>query len=168
MPIGLPCLVDRFIELHFHVVRASCALFSSLFFFNSTALLSGTLKTYQRAACDEEAMTLKCPPGTTISVEHAQYGRVGMYGISKCNSSVPPMIAGDVSTNHTCIAPQSLQVCANEIHSFRADRCRSSGGGARFPSLLRINVTVSSKTWNKILETRSVRYIFHRSFVLGV
>ncbi|XP_029660100.1 uncharacterized protein LOC115233683 isoform X1 [Formica exsecta] len=74
------------------------------------ALLSGTLKTYQRAACDEEMMTLKCPPGTTILVEHAQYGRTGMHGISKCNSSVPPMIAGeDEPTNHTCIWPQSVQ-----------------------------------------------------------
>ncbi|XP_014488706.1 PREDICTED: protein eva-1 homolog C [Dinoponera quadriceps] len=76
---------------------------------DNLALLSGTLKTYQRAACDEETMTLKCPPGTTISIEHAQYGRAGMYGISKCNSPVPPMIAGDISTNHTCIWPQSLQ-----------------------------------------------------------
>ncbi|KYM83428.1 Uncharacterized protein C21orf63 like protein [Atta colombica] len=74
-----------------------------------SSLLSGTLKTYQRAACDEETMTLKCPPGTTILVEHAQYGRTGMHGISKCNSSVPLMIAGDKSTNHTCIWPQSVQ-----------------------------------------------------------
>ncbi|XP_025993440.1 uncharacterized protein LOC105195019 isoform X3 [Solenopsis invicta] len=73
-------------------------------------LLSGTLKTYQRAACDEETMTLKCPPGTKILVEHAQYGRTGMYGISKCNSSVPPMIAEDKPTNHTCIWPQSVQM----------------------------------------------------------
>ncbi|KAL6438890.1 hypothetical protein ACFW04_003744 [Cataglyphis niger] len=74
------------------------------------SLLSGTLKTYQRAACDEEMMTLKCPPGTTILVEHAQYGRTGMHGISKCNSSAPPMIAGeDEPTNHTCIWPQSVQ-----------------------------------------------------------
>ncbi|XP_029178404.1 uncharacterized protein LOC114946141 isoform X1 [Nylanderia fulva] len=73
------------------------------------ALLSGTLKTYQRAACDEETMTLKCPPGTTILVEHAQYGRTGMHGISKCNSSVAPMIAEDEPTNHTCIWPQSVQ-----------------------------------------------------------
>ncbi|XP_071572992.1 uncharacterized protein [Temnothorax nylanderi] len=55
-------------------------------------------------------MTLKCPPGTTILVEHAQYGRTGMYGISKCNSSVPPMIAGDKPTNHTCVWPQSVQM----------------------------------------------------------
>ncbi|XP_029158023.1 D-galactoside-specific lectin-like, partial [Nylanderia fulva] len=54
-------------------------------------------------------MTLKCPPGTTILVEHAQYGRTGMHGISKCNSSVAPMIAEDEPTNHTCIWPQSVQ-----------------------------------------------------------
>ncbi|EGI58936.1 Uncharacterized protein C21orf63-like protein [Acromyrmex echinatior] len=54
-------------------------------------------------------MTLKCPPGTTILVEHAQYGRTGMHGISKCNSSVPLMITGDKPTNHTCIWPQSVQ-----------------------------------------------------------
>ncbi|XP_011350322.1 protein eva-1 isoform X2 [Ooceraea biroi] len=76
---------------------------------DNLALLSGTLKTFQRAACDEETMTLKCPPGTTISVEHAQYGRTGKYGISKCNSSVSPMIAEDRSINHTCTWPQSLQ-----------------------------------------------------------
>lgn len=98
-----------------------------IFFFNWIALLSGTLKTYQRAACDEEMMTLKCPPGTTILVEHAQYGRTGMHGISKCNSSVPPMIAGeDEPTNHTCIWPQSVQVCANEILLFRTGGCRLS------------------------------------------
>lgn len=108
------------------------------FHFNRTALLSGTLKTYQRAACDEETMTLKCPPGTTILVEHAQYGRTGMYGISKCNSSVPPMIAGDRPTNHTCIWPQSVQVCADEILSFRTGKCRSSEQRVRFSSLLKI------------------------------
>lgn len=37
------------------------------------------------------------------------------------------MIAGDRPTNHTCIWPQSVQVCANEILSFRAGKCRSSG-----------------------------------------
>ncbi|KAL6254460.1 hypothetical protein P5V15_014510, partial [Pogonomyrmex californicus] len=92
-------------------------------------LLSGTLKTYQRAACDEETMTLKCPPGTTILVEHAQYGRTGMYGISKCNSSVPPMIAGDRPTNHTCIWPQSVQhsllqmVFNTSPKTFQGDPC---------------------------------------------
>nr|XP_033341158.1 protein eva-1 homolog C-like isoform X4 [Megalopta genalis] len=72
------------------------------------ALLSGTLKTYQRAACDEELMTLKCPPGTTITVALAQYGRAGANGTGRCSSYDPSSLAGD-KLNHTCIWPQSLQ-----------------------------------------------------------
>ncbi|KAJ8972803.1 hypothetical protein NQ317_014860 [Molorchus minor] len=34
-----------------------------------------TLRTYQRAGCDDEVVTLKCPPGTSISIEIAQYGK---------------------------------------------------------------------------------------------
>lgn len=41
------------------------------------ALLSGTLRTYQRAGCDRELVTLGCPRGTSISIEVAQYGRTG-------------------------------------------------------------------------------------------
>ncbi|KAG7201376.1 hypothetical protein KM043_004140 [Ampulex compressa] len=70
--------------------------------------LRGTLKTYQRAACDEETMTLKCPPGTTISVALARYGRSGADGTVKCNTPLPPIVAGD-KQNLTCIWPQSLQ-----------------------------------------------------------
>ncbi|KAK9308136.1 hypothetical protein QLX08_001646 [Tetragonisca angustula] len=73
------------------------------------ALLLGTLKTYQRAACDEESMTLKCPVGTTISVVLAQYGRAGSNGTDRCSSSDPSVYIGDRLTNLTCIWPQSLQ-----------------------------------------------------------
>ncbi|XP_043578435.1 uncharacterized protein LOC122565710 isoform X2 [Bombus pyrosoma] len=69
----------------------------------------GTLKTYQRAVCDEELMTLKCPLGTTISVVLAQYGRAGANGTDRCSSSDPSMYIGDRQTNQTCIWPQSLQ-----------------------------------------------------------
>ncbi|XP_015430090.1 PREDICTED: protein eva-1 homolog C-like, partial [Dufourea novaeangliae] len=72
------------------------------------ALLSGTLKTYQRAACDEELMTLKCPPGTTISVTIAQYGRAGANGTGRCSSHEPSSLAGD-KLNDTCIWPPGLQ-----------------------------------------------------------
>lgn len=134
---------NNFVQFLFHCQSVRLIPFLHLvvwfFYFNWTALLSGTLKTYQRAACDEETMTLKCPPGTTIIVEHAQYGRTGMYGISKCNSSVPPMIAGDRPTNHTCIWPQSVQVCANEILSFRTGKCQAAQC-MRFSSLLKIIV----------------------------
>ena len=39
------------------------------------ALLSGTLQTYQEASCDNEALSLECPPGTKISIQLVQYGR---------------------------------------------------------------------------------------------
>jgi len=42
-----------------------------------TELLSGTLRTYQRAGCDHEYVQLNCPRGTTISIEFAQYGKYG-------------------------------------------------------------------------------------------
>lgn len=38
------------------------------------ALLSGTLRTYQKAGCDTEQVSLSCPRGTSISIEVAQYG----------------------------------------------------------------------------------------------
>ncbi|XP_030369715.1 uncharacterized protein LOC115620566 [Scaptodrosophila lebanonensis] len=41
------------------------------------ALLAGTLRTYQRAGCDSEQLSLSCPRGTSISIELAQYGRAG-------------------------------------------------------------------------------------------
>ena len=39
------------------------------------ALLSGTLQTYQRAACDSQVLNLECPIGTKISIQLVQYGR---------------------------------------------------------------------------------------------
>lgn len=39
------------------------------------ALLSGTLRTFQRHACDYSVLALRCPPQTTIDVLYAQYGR---------------------------------------------------------------------------------------------
>lgn len=144
-----------------------------IFVFNWVALLSGTLKTYQRAACDEETMTLKCPPGTTILVEHAQYGRTGMQGISKCNSSVAPMIAGDEPMNHTCIWPQSVQVCANEILPFPAGGCRLSENAQAFqayrkllPHCKRINRfnwlarEMKKETENKIWRRLCIKIFF--------
>ncbi len=39
------------------------------------AMLSATLKTFQEAACDGQSLNLECPEGTTISIQHVQYGR---------------------------------------------------------------------------------------------
>ncbi|XP_050745306.1 uncharacterized protein LOC108036876 isoform X2 [Drosophila biarmipes] len=37
------------------------------------ALLSATLRTYQKAACDSDQVVIACPRGTSISIEFAQY-----------------------------------------------------------------------------------------------
>ena len=35
----------------------------------------GTLQTYQKAACDGQAINLECPSGTKIAIQLVQYGR---------------------------------------------------------------------------------------------
>lgn len=142
----------------------NCAYFFTSFscravFFNLTALLSGTLKTFQHAVCDEETMTLKCPPGTTISVEHAQYGRAGIHGNIKCNSSAPLMIAGDKSTNQTCIWPHSLQVCTNEIPLSHTGRDQSSGSYIWLLRSLKIN-TVYRGGKTKVDSLKRLFYVW--------
>ncbi|XP_070137635.1 uncharacterized protein [Drosophila bipectinata] len=39
------------------------------------ALLSATLRTYQKVACDSEQVVIACPRGTSISIEFAQYNK---------------------------------------------------------------------------------------------
>ncbi|XP_030371588.1 uncharacterized protein LOC115621899 [Scaptodrosophila lebanonensis] len=39
------------------------------------ALLSATLRTYQKAACDTDQIMITCPRGTSISIEFAQYNK---------------------------------------------------------------------------------------------
>lgn len=49
-------------------------LTKNMFYYLFTALLAGTLRTYQKAGCDAEYIALSCPRGTSISIEIAQYG----------------------------------------------------------------------------------------------
>ncbi|XP_037813038.1 protein eva-1-like isoform X2 [Lucilia sericata] len=59
------------------------------------ALLAATLRTYQRAGCDSEQLSLSCPRGTSISIELAQYGRAGdLTDHSLC----PPISPEDLTT----------------------------------------------------------------------
>lgn len=53
------------------------------------ALLSGTLRTIQRAACDGEMLTLRCPLGTAVSIQLAQYGRPAP-GVALCSEQKSP------------------------------------------------------------------------------
>ncbi|XP_071446054.1 uncharacterized protein [Hetaerina americana] len=78
------------------------------------ALLSGTLRTYQRAGCEGELMTLRCPPGTSISVELAQYGRPPpprsiFSSRDYAPYRTPPVCPGVVSPNISCSWPTKMQ-----------------------------------------------------------
>jgi hypothetical protein len=77
------------------------------------ALLSGTLRTYQRAACDGDVVALRCPPGTSISVQLAQYGRGGN-SPTLCPAPVPttplPFAGAEPAP---CLWPNALQVCGD-------------------------------------------------------
>ncbi|XP_044006604.1 protein eva-1 isoform X4 [Aphidius gifuensis] len=75
----------------------------------SHAILSDTLKTYQKAACDEETMSLRCPPGTSISLTIARYGRISDINAGKCNNAWLPSAQSTSSTNNSCALPQALQ-----------------------------------------------------------
>ncbi|XP_015038079.2 uncharacterized protein [Drosophila pseudoobscura] len=48
---------------------------SSVFCGEKLALLSVTLRTYQKAACDSDQVVIACPRGTSISIEFAQYNK---------------------------------------------------------------------------------------------
>lgn len=47
------------------------------FLISFSALLSGTLRTFQRRTCDSDKVSLACPRGTSISIELAQYEKNG-------------------------------------------------------------------------------------------
>ncbi|XP_031782157.1 protein eva-1 homolog C isoform X3 [Nasonia vitripennis] len=76
-------------------------------FADNLALLSGTLKTYQRASCNEELMELKCPIGTAILVTVARYGYASIGSGGKCSTTDPMII--DNQLNSTCLWPSNLQ-----------------------------------------------------------
>ncbi|KMY87000.1 uncharacterized protein LOC6740373 isoform X1 [Drosophila simulans] len=48
---------------------------NSVFCGEKLALLSATLRTYQKAACDSDQVVIACPRGTSISIEFAQYNK---------------------------------------------------------------------------------------------
>lgn len=93
--------------------------FSSPFFL-ITALLSGTLRTYQAAGCDHEYLQLSCPRGTTISIEFVQYGKYGNNEAGLCpDTTENTQSDGNVITSGTeieiktpekCMWPQAQQV----------------------------------------------------------
>ncbi|CAG7680673.1 unnamed protein product [Allacma fusca] len=85
-------------------------LISTLTSGDNLALLSGTLRTYQRASCDEEWMSLRCPTGTTISVQLAQYGRNSrLPSLCQSSPSHSDLQSHSESSNVTCQWPAAMQ-----------------------------------------------------------
>lgn len=78
-----------------------------------TELLLGTLRTHQKAACDEEMVTLICPRGTTISIQVAQYGASASQ--TSCASELTEYqpVAVEVVGDSSCTWPSALQVTKN-------------------------------------------------------
>jgi len=82
-------------------------------FYTLIALLTGTLRTYQKASCDGEYMALRCPMGTTISVQLAQYGKTAPSpALCSTNSNTHPELMDIVESygNVTCHWPTAIQV----------------------------------------------------------
>nr|XP_032525227.1 protein eva-1-like isoform X2 [Danaus plexippus plexippus] len=73
--------------------------------FLTNPLLSGTLKTMQRAACDDEMVSLSCPPGTLISIQIAQYGKV-VPGSHACIADVNQQMD---DAEEICLWPNEMQ-----------------------------------------------------------
>lgn len=99
--------------------------------FHFAALLSGTLRTIQRAACDGETLTLRCPLGTAVSIQLAQYGRPAP-GVALCSQQQhppdPPALTAvdgnqlQTNTNNdTCTLTPQMQVRVNPFSITKSD-----------------------------------------------
>ncbi|XP_030748809.1 protein eva-1-like isoform X2 [Sitophilus oryzae] len=90
------------------------------------ALLSGTLRTYQRAGCDNDIVTLKCPSGTSISVQIAQYGKSAS-SHSLCNSkSTSPTLRTDIEDDTVCLLPSTIQTVIEACQKKRQCKFQTS------------------------------------------
>lgn len=54
---------------------------------DNLALLSGTLRTFQKVSCEDQVITLKCPPSTRISIQLSQYIKPSNDYMGLCHSS---------------------------------------------------------------------------------
>ncbi|XP_050314860.1 uncharacterized protein LOC126749218 [Anthonomus grandis grandis] len=74
------------------------------------ALLIGTLRTFQRAGCDNEVVTLRCPPGTSIAIQVAQYGKsTSTEGPCAKMMSTKSSLFPEIYDKKVCLLPSSIQ-----------------------------------------------------------
>ncbi|CAH2037759.1 unnamed protein product, partial [Iphiclides podalirius] len=77
---------------------------------DNLALLASTLKTMQRAACDNETVSLACPKGTLISIQVAQYGKAAPKGYScVVEGSNSREEAVEIVGEEKCLWPNAMQ-----------------------------------------------------------
>ncbi|XP_046671379.1 protein eva-1-like [Homalodisca vitripennis] len=91
--------------------------------FSVTALLSGTLRTFQRAACDDQVIILKCPDSTSISVQVAQYGKSADALAALCPDPANPHRN---VVNNTCFWPNALQTVVEACQKKRQCKFQTS------------------------------------------
>ncbi|XP_033611197.1 protein eva-1 homolog C [Cryptotermes secundus] len=92
---------------------------------DNLALLSGTLRTFQRAGCDDEVVTLRCPHGTSISVQVAQYGKSApSKAVCPQHSSTPGQ--QELPPNVTCLWPNALQTVVEACQKKRQCKFQTS------------------------------------------
>lgn len=111
-----------YVRLHNKPTVIDFSPFFLFFFLFNSALLSGTLRTIQRAACDGEMLTLRCPLGTAVSIQLAQYGRPAP-GVALCSQQQhppdPPALTSvdgnqlQQALNDTCTLTPQMQVIKN-------------------------------------------------------
>ncbi|XP_068632028.1 uncharacterized protein [Battus philenor] len=73
---------------------------------DNQALWGGTLKTMQRAACDDKMVALACPRGTSINIQVAQYGIASDCADDGLNTK--PLTV-EVVGEEKCLWPNTLQ-----------------------------------------------------------
>lgn len=101
------------------------------------ALLSGTLRTYQQAACDSQVLNLLCPTGTKISIQLVHYGRSAPSSqVCPPTSDYPRSFGGGSSgeSGGKCIFPEALKFVEEKCHGQEACSMVTApevfGGGA--------------------------------------
>ncbi|XP_017054453.1 LOW QUALITY PROTEIN: uncharacterized protein LOC108096980 [Drosophila ficusphila] len=76
------------------IISAATADGEVIFRIDPLALLSATLRTYQKAACDSDQVVIACPRGTSISIEFAQYNKF----VAKDGYSIEELCPGSGET----------------------------------------------------------------------
>lgn len=92
--------------IFFSTVITFCTIMSLIVF---AGILASTLFTFHDHACDSEKLKLRCPSGTTINIQWAQYGRQ-LPSRKMCPHSMTFWPPNSYEEDTNCLAPTSLEV----------------------------------------------------------